>query len=189
MATAAVSIIDRLIQLATVRERNKERYFRNFIEPLYADGEKIAEDYIGLLTELSHRIGQATDNSEIAEWLEARRASLQPLRVKVRALIQDRFMEHGKDTKGKAVALFQKGLWGLMKGGVSVTEDGHALTWEYGFGDHTVLDLLRRARESSLAPHFREILTRQARLQKEAIERAWDDVTKAYADIKLACLR
>jgi hypothetical protein len=30
-----------------------------------------------------------------------------------------------------------------MKGGVSLVEDGHTQMWEYGWGDHTVFDLLK----------------------------------------------
>jgi Na+-transporting NADH:ubiquinone oxidoreductase subunit NqrC len=184
MATTAVSIVDRLIQLATVRERNREKYFKNFIEPLYVDGEQIAKDYMNLLAELIHRIGQANDCREIADWLEARRTTFQPLRIKVRALIQDGFMERKEKRKSESLALFKKGLWGLMKGGVSAVEDKHALTGEYGFGDHTVLDLLHHERMSALEQRFRDLLTRQAQRQQEAIERAWQDVTNAYAELR-----
>ena len=189
MATAAVSIVDRLIQLATVRERNREKYFKNFIEPLYVDGEQIAKDYMSLLTELIHRIEQANDGREIVEWLESRRTTFQPLRVKVRALIQEGFMNReGKDTN-TTVGLFKKGLWGLMKGGASAAESGRALTSEYGFGDHTVLDLLSRARISVLDPRSRGLLAQQAQRQREAIERAWQDVAAAYAEMRSTYLR
>jgi hypothetical protein len=189
MATAAVSIIDRLIQLATVRERNREKYFNNFIEPLYVDGEQIAKDYLSLLAELIHRIGQARDCREIAEWLEAKRTTLQPLRVKVRALIEDGFLASEDKRRNKSLALFRKGLWGIMKGGVSAVEDRRALTREYGFGDHTVLDLLHQARVAIVDPRSRDFLARQAQRQQQAIEAAWQDVAKAYAELKRTCLR
>jgi hypothetical protein len=109
---------------------------------------------------------------------------LQPLRIKVRALIEDGFMEREPKGRRTALKLFKKGLWGLMKGGASAAEGGHALTWEYGFGDHTVLDLLVHARMSVLDQQYRDRLARQAHGQREAIERAWQDVTKAYAEIR-----
>jgi len=90
--------------------------------------------------------------------------------------------------RNKSLVLFTKGLWGLMKGGVSAVEDRRALTQEYGFGDHTVLDPLRQARITMLDPRSRGALMRQAKRQQEAIEAAWQDVAKAYAEIRHTCL-
>jgi len=184
MATVAISIVDRLIQLATVREKNREKYFRNFIEPLYLDGEVIAKDFLALMAELIHRIRQADKPREVVEWLEERRAAFQPLRVKVRALIEERFMVGGDRRESDAVVLFKNGLWGLMRGGASWAEDGHALTGDYGFGDHTVLDLLRRARNLHLQTDWRQVLTTHAVRQQRAMELAWKDVAKGYAMLK-----
>jgi hypothetical protein len=184
MAAAAISIIDRLIQLSTIRERNRERYFNNFIEPLYRDGEHVARDYLTLLTELRRRIKKAGNPAEVIEWLEEKRAVLQPLRIKVRALIDGVFVLHENKRTDKNLALFRKGLWGLMKGATSTVEDGHALTSEYGFGDHTVLDILYHARLASLDQESRALLTRQVLGQRQAIEKAWHDVVTAYAEMR-----
>jgi hypothetical protein len=86
--TAALSIIDRVIQLLTLRERNRERFFSNFIEPLYRDAEPVAKDYMALLTELDHKIQEKTLKENIV-WLEERRAAYRPVRMKLRALLQD----------------------------------------------------------------------------------------------------
>lgn len=189
MATAALAIVDRLIQLASVREKNKERFFNNFVEPLYIAGEQIAKDYMGLLAELIQRVQHADDCLGIVEWLEARRTTFKPVRDRVRALAQDESWEREDKRRGKSLALFSKGLWGLMKGGVSAVEDGHALTWEYGFGDHTVLDIIRLGRLSVLDEGSRRLLLRQAQGQQKAIEAAWKDVALAYADLRRAYLR
>jgi hypothetical protein len=109
MASAAISIADRLIQLASMREKNRGKYFKNFIEPLYLEGEQIAKDYMGLLTELSHRLDRANDNREVVEWLETKRTVLQPLRAKVRALIDDGAMEREKERDDENVKLLRKG--------------------------------------------------------------------------------
>jgi hypothetical protein len=65
MLEAAVAIIDRLIQLVSVREKNRERFFNNFIEPLYRDGELVAKDYMSLLAEFLHRIEKAASVAEL----------------------------------------------------------------------------------------------------------------------------
>lgn len=184
MASAALSIVDRLIQLATVREKNREKYFKAFIEPLYIDGEQIARDFMSLMAELIHRIRQAKDSNEIVQWLEERRTVYQPLRIKVRALIEDRFMAKENGKESDAMALFKMGLWGLMKGGASWAENGHALTGEYGYGDHTVLDLLHRIDKPDLPKEWRRVLTRHAVKQQKAMELAWRDVARAYADLR-----
>lgn len=188
MATAALSLIDRLIQLSTVRERNREKYFTTFIEPLFRDGELIAKDYMLLLAELGRRISDADEARDIVAWLEARRVENKALREKVRELLRDGLPERSRIHKNESVALFKKGLWGLMKGAASVVEDGHALTWEYGFEDHTVLDILHHARTAVLDDKARERLIRVTEHQKAAIEGAWRDVAKAYAQLKIAYL-
>src|SRR5438045_661419 len=83
---AALSIIDRIIQLFTVRERNREKFFNSFIEPLYKDAEPVAKDYMMLLAELAHKI-EDEPVEEVIAWLEERRAAYQPLRMKLRAVL------------------------------------------------------------------------------------------------------
>jgi hypothetical protein len=84
MLEVAVSVVDRLIQLATVRERNKEKYFNNFVEPLYKDAEQVARDYMALFSELTHRLEKAENTGSVIDWLEERRTTFQPLRMKMR---------------------------------------------------------------------------------------------------------
>lgn len=185
MATAAISIVDRLIQLLNVRQQNRAKFFHDFIDPLFQDGERIASDYLAMLNELKSRVASASDDpAEILDWIEERRADLQPLRIKVRALIDGHdSMGRGKH-KSTNLVLFRKGLWGVMKGAVSTIEDGHALTPEYGFGGHTVLDILHHGRRERLGQQFREQLTARADLHRLAIERAWAEVATAYAGLK-----
>jgi hypothetical protein len=143
---------------------------------------------MGLMAELIQRIQHASDGRGIVDWLEARRTTLKPVRDRVRALTRDGFLERDDTSTGESLSLFIKGLWGLMKGGVSAVEGGHALTWEYGFNDHTVLDILRHVRLSVLDEEHRSTLLRHAQCQQRAIEAAWKDVTVAYADLRRAYL-
>ena len=77
----ALSIIDRLIQLLTVKERNREKVFSNYIEPLYRDAEPVAKDYMSLMVELKHRLETATSVTELVNWLEERRVAYQAIRM------------------------------------------------------------------------------------------------------------
>jgi hypothetical protein len=48
MLELSVSIVDRLIQLLALGERNRKEHFHEFIEPLYKDAEVIVSDYFRL---------------------------------------------------------------------------------------------------------------------------------------------
>lgn len=144
IAILGVGVLDRLIRLLTVDERNREKYFQQFIDPLYKDAEAIMNDYVALLTELIELLKKTDSTEEVVGWIEQRRSKMLPLRIKVRALLNNDTIDPKKVPE--ASRLFVKGLWGVMKGGISLVEEGHTPMREYGYGDHTVLDLLKRFR-------------------------------------------
>ena len=82
MVDIGLSVLDRLIQLLTVRERNREKYFQQFIEPLYKDAEGIVNDYTALFGELIERLGNTDSPNEVIAWIEQRRLKMLPLRIK-----------------------------------------------------------------------------------------------------------
>jgi hypothetical protein len=187
MVDVGLSIVDRLIQLLTVRERNREKYFNQFIEPLYKDAEGIVNDYVALFGELIELLKKADSTEEVVAWIEQRRLKMLPLRIKVRALLENHTLDPEKVPE--AHGLFVQGLWGVMKGGISLVEDGPTPMWEYGWGDHTVLDLLKAFSQMSPASRYRERYIRNARHQLLAIETAWKDAAKGYAVLKRKSLR
>lgn len=184
LVTVSLSIIDRLIQLATVQERNRERYFRNFIEPLYLDGEEVAKDYVALLTELIQRIQKAQNAQEIVDWLEQRRATLKPLRDKLRATARRTSNRQELRTPVRAHARFHKGLWRLMEVGVGAVEDGRAPMDIDGTGRHTLLPLLRCAQLLKLDHADRASLKYLAEQHLNGIHRAWAEVVRGYAELR-----
>ena len=187
MVDVGLSIVDRLIQLLTVRERNREKYFHQFIEPLYKDAEGIMNDYVTLFGELIELLKHADSTEEVVAWIEQRRLKMLPLRIKVRVLLANNAVD--PDKVPDAYRLFVQGLWGVMKGGVSLVEAGHTPMWEYGCGDHTVLDLLKILSQMSPASRYRELYIKSARHQLSAIETAWKDAANGYAVLKRKGLR
>jgi hypothetical protein len=189
---AALSIIDRLIQLLTLRERNREKEFNNFIDPLYRDAEPVAKDYMAIFTELAHRLEKASNVDEVIAWLEERRAAYQPVRMKLRALLTDpSLIEASRAKDPEPLLRFTKGLWGLMKGGALLVEntadEDRATLVEYGYGDHailTVLEFIRGGRWKGVTAEQRSLLLAKVHLQRRAIEAAWSDVVGAYAALK-----
>ena len=187
MVDIALSVVDRLIQLLTVRERNREKYFQQFIEPLYRDAEGIVNDYVSLFGELIELLKNSDSTEDVIAWIEQRRLKMLPLRIKERALLENNAVD--PERVPEAYRMFVQGLWGVMKGGISLVEKGHTPMGEYGCGDHTVLDLLTIFHQMSPASRYRERYIKNARRQLLAIETAWKDAAKGYAVLKHTSLR
>src|SRR5262249_13628659 len=154
------------------------RFFNNFIDPLYRDSEAVAKDYMALFAELVWRLEKAATVDDVITWLEERRPLYQPVRMKIRALLNDKKLAKiSGDNGAEAVVRFSKGLWGMMKGGAFLTQkDGDAMEHnglhEYGYNDHAILDLLRffRKQPTVLTKPQRERLVGRAQEQQRAIE-------------------
>lgn len=144
---------------------------------MYQDAEIIVKDYISLFTELIEKLKKEEDIVEVIAWIEKRRMDFLPIRMKVRALLIE------KNYNVEIANTFQKGIMGLMKGGLSFIEKGHAQTREYGMGDHTVLDLLHHGIDKPVSFN-REKYIHNASRQLKCIQLAWDDVVKGYAELK-----
>lgn len=184
MVDAAVKIVDRLIQLLSLQERNREKYFQNFVDPLFHDAELVVHDYIALFRELISQLEKGDSVSEIVKWLEERRLELLPVRIKLRAFLTH--MSYDRQRKLEAsMDRFQKGIWGLMKGGLSLVEEGHSQLSEYGWQDHTVLDLLYLWSQQPIAENRSRYIA-NAKAQLACIEEAWKDVSEGYARLKIS---
>ncbi len=184
MIDAGIKIIDRLIQLATYRERKSKDYFNNYIDPLYKDSEIIVSDYLKLFQKLIHKIQDGEMEEELIRWLELHRIEHLPLRMKAKSMLRRGHYRHlmHKSEHGEADK-FQEGIWRLMQGGLALVETGHV-------GDsagHTLLDMLyafmdghsnRNAETRRL--RYLEI----AQFQMEYIQKAWKDISDGYAVIK-----
>src|ERR1035438_7533496 len=89
IAILGVGVLDRLARLRDVVVGNREKYFQQFIEPLYKDAEGIMNDYVALFTELIELLKKTDSTEEVVAWIEQRRSKLLPLRIKVRALLDN----------------------------------------------------------------------------------------------------
>ena len=183
MIDAGVRIIDRLIQLLQTREKRKEKYFNNFVEPLYKDAETIIKDYNVLFGELISKIENENSESgeEIIKWIEQRRVTYWPLREKVRALLSDK---NGRNTHtGK----FERGIWFIMTGGLFfLGEKEYVRAGDVHFPGadrHTLLDLID---QFSAEPFKRSksLYIQLAKSQLRFIQDAWKDVAMGYAELK-----
>lgn len=187
MIDATVNIIDRLIQLINVGEANNEKYFLNFVEPTYNDAELIINDYINLFRELIVKLERNDNVLDVIKWLEMRRYELLPVRTKVRSFLGS--MDSNRVTSvEKSMDKFQKGIWGVLKGGLSLVEEGKAPLSEYGWHDHTVLDLLYYWSQQPVSEN-RNRYIENAKAQLSCIELAWKDVTDGYKELKVKLIK
>jgi hypothetical protein len=177
----AISLLDKLMSLVSERRKNKTTYFSNGIEPIYRDAEQVAADYMALLHELLDRIARGERREDLARFLEERRLRLLPLRMKMRAIL--RHSDRRRDIE-ESMDMFQRGVWGLMKGGLGFVEEGYADVPEYGWRDHTILDLLYRLSDEQQGRSTYHSYERAVRKQEECIQRAWQDVVDGYAEIR-----
>jgi len=187
MIDEGIKIIDRLIQLATYRERKSKEYFDVYVEPLYKDAEKIVSDYLKLFQKLIHKIKKGESEAEIIKWIEQRRVDHLPIRMKTKSLLKhcdSRYYNRERNRVG--IDKFQDGILRVMRGGVSLVEPGHISD----SGAHTVLDVLYafmygRYREEEQSEKERsEFYLKCARRQMEYIQEAWKDAMEGYAELK-----
>jgi hypothetical protein len=201
----AAAIINRLIQLVSVREKNRERFFNNFIEPLYRDGESAAKDYMSLLAEFFHRIETATAVAELTSFLKERRTAYQPVRMKIRAFLKNPALQNSGGAKSlDSIDQFADGLWGIMRGGallIAESEDYRAFAQgrdDYraalGIQHHRILIFLDEMshylwKPDTITDERRQLLLERVKIQQVQIERSWEDVVRSYAELKRKSLR
>src|ERR1035441_6399979 len=115
-----ISVLDHLKKFVDSVVPDKKGHFLNLVEPLYSDSEAIVRDYTALFTELISKLENEEDIGKVREWLEARSYDLQPVRDKVRALLPTINAEYDYMNQ------FQRGIWGVLRGSISVVETGRA---------------------------------------------------------------
>jgi len=178
----ALKVIDRLVELGKLPERNRKKYLDETVQPLYDDAEVVVSDYIGLFRDLIRRLKEGQNIQEIIDWLELRRLEIMPVRIKLRSYLEN--MDDPKFHTNEPMDRFKAGIWRLMRGGISLVELGHIDFPEYGLSmRHTVLDLLHLYGNRDL-PGGREFYIKAAQDQLSCIERAWAEVTTGYVQLR-----
>jgi hypothetical protein len=175
--TTFLMLIDKLKEFLSLRSSEKAIKFEQYVEPLYRDAEIVYSDYASLFRELVRKLSNREPSDKLEAWLEERRAERWPLREKIRAVVELRVLGTSDMT------LFERGIWGLLRGSASVFQDGHTDMRDYGWGDHTVKDLLRRWRNDAHRFDYQR-LEHFAERQARALENAWSDVAAGYAELK-----
>jgi hypothetical protein len=188
----AIELIEQLFKFFDIREKNREEYFQLYVQPTYDTAEAIYRDYRSLLRELREMVDHAESPEPIRIFLEKRREEFLPARDRLRALVAHRVQE-GRGTR------FEAGVLGLMTGAVTSVDRPYFKTVSYEEedgsirerpGDHTVLDILQRLKargDQDFSPN-RRLLLRIVDTKMDAIEQAWQNVVRGYADLQASTL-
>jgi hypothetical protein len=201
-----LKLIDYFVKLVDRRHESKRRYFERYAKPAFEAAQIVFEDYLKLLHSIKRKVETGKDIEEIIRYLEDGRIKYLPLRMKLRAAIFPKLLEASEsrysfDTDAarptprwlntEGLSLFERGIAGVMRGGLAPFEDGYFFLDHYsemarelsGGGRHTVLDLLYIMSDSSIEDRRGNVIER-VNDQIKAIMLAWEDVVTGYAEIE-----
>ena len=192
MLELLLKLIEQLTKLVGVREKNRQEYFKGYVQPTYEAAEAIYKDYRTLLRKLRKMLLLDQNTKPIIDFLEERREELLPIRDRLRALVVQRSKE-GRVTR------FEAGLLGMMTGVATDTNQTYFDTVFYdedhgsieqGPGGHTILDILRKLKEWDIldVSERREMIMGVVDNKIEVVERAWQNVVKGYAELQASAL-
>ena len=155
MVELFLNLLANLVKFGEVREKNREKYIESYVDPVYEHAEAIYQDYAKLLLELQRKLAKARKVAPLLRFLEERRMENFTVRTKTRALLRKRMEKH-------FATRFERGIWGLMMGSVSLFDYGYT-----DFGplndipsDHTLLDVMERlsqAGQPDIDPNARKM--------------------------------
>lgn len=177
-------LLERLVQFAEVREKNREKFIDRFVTPLYQDAEIIYRDYSNLLRDIRKKTERAKRIAPLLKHMEDKRQIHLPTRTKVRALLRKRLEK-------KKLTRFEMGIFGLMTGSLTSLDEGHCSFEPLGYGDHTILDVAKRLSfrgEKTLTPYSRSQMLRYIDRQIKGIDSAWEEVVGGYAEFVTATI-
>jgi hypothetical protein len=180
MLELALKLFDYAIKFLENRGATIDEYFNLYIQPTYEIAEKVFSDYWELLHVTKKIIKNENDLNKLIDFLEQGRIKYQPLRIRLRAEIKERY-QYGELAD---LPPFEKGVLGILMGSVAPFNDETRNYTVYLTGEHTLLDLCRtfnsyygegKGKESYLQTIDKQII---------ALETAWHDVTTGYAQYK-----
>lgn len=134
MVDSLLKLVEWLLKLRDVRKERRERLFDRYFKPTYEEAEQVYRDYLKLLTHIKTQLESGVSVRAIVSEMEQARIENKPVRDKLRAVLDHREIDSADITR------FEKGIWGVLQGGLSLYEK----TWDYNFEPY----------ESALATHF-----------------------------------
>jgi hypothetical protein len=171
MIELGFSLLDYLIKLLERKEDNVDEYFDIYIQPAMEISENVFVDYLGLLHTVKKQIKPGVRKAEIIQILEDGRLKYLPLRRRIYAEVNSR---RPKEAVFSNLPRFEKGILGLLMGGLATFETSPKFSTPYGRG-HTLLDLILR-----LHVHYSDATSEEYELLKN--ERSGEILSESEAE-------
>ena len=163
-------------------------YFNNIVTPVFQEAQLVFHDHLATLKSLQVAIQAGEPVAQVIDRLEKGRSMHLQNRIRLRGALSTRLGETYSQR-----STFERGIWGLLRGGMATYEDGRVNLEPYCIGNrHTLLDILYHisgtaAIGGSDFSHFdagtcfdmihHQIIT---------ITRAFEDIEESYAEYKAA---
>lgn len=180
MIETILSVIDRLIQLLSIKENLNEKQFENILKPLYEGAESIYRDYLKTFDDLETMIYNCVEEEKLIRFLEARRLEYLPVRMKVRAVLS-KLRRSPRTGLGKQDR-FIEGIWYLMRGGIAISEPGYLVRLGTGKEGLTLLDILYIFLSMPSIEFDREWGMHSVEYQLLCLHDAWQAIVEGYAE-------
>ena len=174
-------LISRFIQLAEIKTENRREYFDRYVEPTYQLAEAVYRDYIALLRDLELHIKREKSLEAIVRFLETRRLECLPIRMKLRAIMEERKRWEPKND-------FELGVWGLMYSSIGSfdVETRPLLGGDHVDSGHTILDVMNwivLSGQQRVCP-IRDELLRVVRKIESRLNLDWQLTVEGYARLQ-----
>ena len=161
-------------------------YFDQVLTPVYLEAQIVFHDHLATLKELQEAIQASEPVAQVIDRLEQGRNTHLINRIRLRGALATRLGEiHSQRST------FERGLWGLLRGGMATYEDGRVNLEPYAFGNrHTLLDILYHISGTAAigGPDFSHFdastCLDMINHQIITIRRAFEDVDRSYAEYK-----
>jgi len=158
-------------------------YYAEILTPVYNEAKTVFADYLATLKGLQSAIAANEPVAQVIDRIERGRNTHLESRIRLRGALSTRLGETYSQR-----STFERGLWGLLRGGMATYEDGRVNLEPYAHGNrHTLLDILYHISGTAAmgGPDFsqfdaatcHDIITHQI----ITITRAFEDISDSYA--------
>lgn len=203
MIELSLTLMDYFIKLLQKRDDNIDEYFEKYVQPAYEAAELVYSDYLQLMHTIKSKINQNVSPIDLINFLEEGRIKYLPIRARIRAEIMGRYKDafppdkditysvaeyyrNPRDSvKWENLPDFERGIIGVLMGGLSPFEDAHRIYTPYLRGNHTLLDLLYAFSTYAINDAGENRYSRVINSQLRALEIAWKDVVTGYTKYKI----
>ena len=175
MVDLGLRLIEYLIAFTEQRQKDEGAFFDRYVQPAYTAAEIVYRDYVAIFSGGRDVLAQGASFEEFIEYLTKAREAQLPVRMQLRAVLDERLFE----ALGNRAGEFEDGIFRLLCAGINFSETGSYETVPSVLGNigylrgqrpHTLLDFIRSVRlvadTIETHPELREKIADPERLRR-----------------------